>query len=200
MINRLRRGIAIIVCSVFANYAMAQTESKLPGASLPSTWAIGDTRLVLNGAGLRLYSFLKIPVYAAALYLEKLETDSSEILLSSTSKVIHIKMLRDVGQTDSVKAWQIFLEANCRQRCDANDVALRSFLALIPQAKTGDTQTYVFQTVLENGNKVAQLEVFANSKKLGVIRHSNIPSVVLESWIGQVPTTEELKLALLGQK
>jgi hypothetical protein len=68
MINRLRRGIAIIVCSVFANYAMAQTESKLPGASLPSTWAIGDTRLVLNGAGLRLYSFLKIPVYAAALY------------------------------------------------------------------------------------------------------------------------------------
>jgi Chalcone isomerase-like len=200
MINRLRRGIAILTCSLVANCAMAQPEVKLAGASLPSTWVIGDTRLVLNSAGLRFYSFLKIPVYAAALYLEKPESDPSEILLSNTTKVIHIRMLRDVGQADSVKAWQIFLEANCRQRCDSNDAALRSFLALIPQAKTGDTQTYVFQTVLENGNKTAQLEVFANGRKLGVIRHSHIPSIVFESWIGQVPTTEELKLALLGRK
>jgi Chalcone isomerase-like len=201
MKDKFRRYFAMLFCSLTAHLAVAQTDPvKLSGVSFPSAWSVADIPLVLNGAGVRYYSFLKIPVYAAAMYLEKLESDPEAILRSPATKVVQLKILRDVSQADSVKAWQIFLEANCRQRCEANDTALRSFLALIPAAKTGDTQTYVFQTSLENGLKLAQLEIFANGKKLGGIRHAHMPSVVLESWIGQVPTTEELKLALLGRR
>ena len=42
---------------------------KIGGKSLPDTMTLGDTELVLNGAGLR--KKLVIKVYAGALYLPK---------------------------------------------------------------------------------------------------------------------------------
>lgn len=163
---------------------------KVGEAELPDTWTISEQTLVLNGAGIREYSFLRIPVYAAALYLPAREKNEEMILKATTPRVVHMKMLRDATRDDSAKAWDVYLAANCKSPCAMNNEARQKFLKLIPDTKAGDTQTFIFR---EGG-----LEIFRNSKSLGTIADAAFTVVVLASWIGKVPTTEELKKRLLG--
>jgi Chalcone isomerase-like len=163
---------------------------------LPDTWQVDGEVLAINGAGLREYSFLRIPVYAGALYTLKFESNSKTILDDSTARVIHMKMLRDVNREDSVKAWMYYLLANCESLSDKDGesfkAALKSFQALVPDTRAGDTHTFLFR----NGSA----EWFLNSKKLGDFRDRHFVRSLLASWIGSVPTTEELRAPLLGKK
>jgi hypothetical protein len=163
---------------------------KVGETELPDTWKIGEQTLVLNGAGIREYSFLRIPVYAGALYLPAREQNESVILKASTPRVVHMKMLRDATREDSAKAWDVYLIANCKSPCAMNNEFRQKFLKLIPDTRAGDTQTFVFR---EGG-----LEISRNGKSLGTIADTAFTNVVLASWIGEVPTTESLKKRLLG--
>ncbi len=163
---------------------------KVGETELPDTWMISDQTLVLNGAGIREYSFLRIPVYAAALYLPAREQNESVILKAATPRVVHMKMLRNATREDSAKAWDVYLNANCKSPCAMNNEARQKFLKLIPDTKAGETQTFVFHE--------GRLEIFRNSKSLGTIADAAFNIVVLASWIGEVPTTEDLKKRLLG--
>lgn len=157
---------------------------------LPDTWKIAEQSLVLNGAGIREYSFLRIPVYAAALYLPSRQRNESAILKATTARVVHMKMLRDATREDSAKAWDIYLVANCKTPCTMNREARQKFLALIPDTRAGDTQTFVFRE--------GELDISRNGKSLGTIADIAFANIVLASWIGEVPTTEDLKKQLLG--
>jgi hypothetical protein len=163
---------------------------KVGETELPDTWKLGGQTLVLNGAGVREYSFLRIPVYAAALYLPARQQNESMILKATTPRVVQMKMLRDASRDDSAKAWDVYLVANCKSPCMMNNEARQKFLKLIPDTRAGDTQTFVFRE--------GELEIFRNGKSLGVIADLTFANIVLASWIGEAPTTEELKKRLLG--
>jgi hypothetical protein len=163
---------------------------KVGETELPDTWKLSEQMLVLNGAGVREYSFLRIPVYAAALYLPARQQNESMILKATTPRVVHMKMLRDASRDDSAKAWDVYLVANCKSPCMMNNEARQKFLKLIPDTRAGDTQTFVFRE--------GELEIFRNGKSLGAIADLTFANIVLASWIGEVPTTEELKKRLLG--
>ena len=164
--------------------------AKVGEAELPDTWVVKGQTLVLNGAGIREYSFLRIPVYAAALYLPARQQNEALILKNTAPRVVHMKMLRDATREDSVKAWDVYLAANCKSPCVMNNESRQKFLKLIPDTRAGDTQTFVFR---ESG-----VEIFRNGKGLGAIADAAFTVVVLASWIGDAPTTEELKRRLLG--
>lgn len=163
---------------------------KVGETELPDTWKISEQTLVLNGAGIREYSFLRIPVYAAALYLPARQQNEFVILKATSPRVVHMKMLRDATREDSAKAWDVYLVANCKSPCMMNNEARQKFLKLIPDTRAGDTQTFVFRE--------GELEIFRNGKSLGTIADLAFANIVLASWIGEVPTTEGLKKRLLG--
>jgi Chalcone isomerase-like len=163
---------------------------KVGETELPDTWAINEQTLILNGAGIREYSFLRIPVYAAALYLPARQQNESKVLMATTPRVVHMKMLRDVSRDDSAKAWDVYLVANCKSPCVMNNESRQKFLKLIPDTRAGDTQTFVFRE--------GELEISRNGQSLGTIADTAFNIVVLSSWIGDVPTTENLKKRLLG--
>jgi Chalcone isomerase-like len=163
---------------------------KVGETELPDTWTLNEQTLILNGAGIREYSFLRIPVYAAALYLPARQQNESAILKAITPRVVHMKMLRDATREDSAKAWDVYLAANCKSLCVMNIESRQKFLKLIPDTRAGDTQTFVFRE--------GELEIFRNGKSLGAIADTAFTVVVLASWIGNAPTTEELKRRLLG--
>jgi Chalcone isomerase-like len=169
---------------------------KVGATDLPDTWQVDGEVLALNGAGVREYSFFRVPVYAGALYTLKFETNSKKILDDSTARVIHIKMLRNVNREDSVKAWTYYLLANCELSCDKNgesfQAALKGFQALVPGTRSEDTQTFVFRN--------SDVEWFLNGKKLGDFSDKHFVRSLLASWIGSVPTTEDLRAQLLGKK
>jgi Chalcone isomerase-like len=164
---------------------------RVGNVELPDQWLLGSQTLPLNGSGVRKYGLFNIAVYAAALYTVNPTSDSGRLLLPTTPKVLHLKMLRAVNRTDSVKAWKLYLNLNCVQPCSMDDQGFQGFLALIKDANVGDTQTYVF-----NAEK---LVLFINSQKIGEVTDPVVVRAVLESWIGREPTTEDLKKALLGR-
>jgi hypothetical protein len=163
---------------------------KVGETELPDMWALNEQTLVLNGAGIREYSFLRIPVYAAALYLPVRQQNEALILKSTAPRVVHMKMLRDATREDSAKAWDVYLAANCKSPCVMSNEARQKFLKLIPDTRAGDTQTFVFRE--------GELEILRNGKSLGTIADLAFANIVLASWIGEVPTTESLKKRLLG--
>ena len=187
--------IFLLVCGlVFSSFAHA---IKVGDVELPDTWAVEQDTLVLNGAGMREYGFFRINVYVGALYLPKRDNNAQAILNSSAPRVIHMKMLRNVGREDSVKAWTHYLEANCEaqkptcaKQSDTFKAALLTFQKLVPDTREGDTQTYVF-----NDGVAVMLR---NGAKLGEVRDPAFARALLASWIGSVPTTEDLRRALLG--
>jgi hypothetical protein len=181
-------GFCLVLCLI--SFSQTAHAIKLGEVELPDVWTQDSENLVLNGAGFREYSFLKVKVYAAALYLIKPEQRADQILKSPEPKVILVRTLRDVSQTDSIKAWKIYLEANCISPCAIDPQAQQQFMSLIPESKAGDAQTYFFS----NGT----LELYRNGLKIGSIKHAAFSQLVLAKWIGAVPSTEALKRALLG--
>lgn len=163
---------------------------KVGETELPETWTLNEQTLILNGAGIREYSFLRIPVYAAALYLPTRQKNESAILKATTPRVVHMKMLRDATREDSAKAWDVYLNANCKSPCVMSNESRQKFLKLVPDTRAGDTQTFVFRG--------GELEISRNGQSLGTIVDGAFTIVVLASWIGEVPTTENLKKRLLG--
>lgn len=179
----------ILLCLSLPNRAQA---ARVAGHDMPATWKLGEQTLLLNGAGIREYSFLKINIYVAALYLTDREANQDAILQSTKPRVIHMKMLRDVSRDDSVKAWRHYLAENCKTPCMLDAAALKAFVGLVPETKANDTQTYVFAN--------AKLEIFRNSMKLGEVENASFANTVLATWIGATPTTENLKRALLSNQ
>ena len=80
--------VAIPWCSALA--------AELAGVTLPDTRVVDGKPLLLNGIGLRTYSFLGIKIYVAGLYLPQ-RSDSAEAILNSPEpKLLEIHFLRDV--------------------------------------------------------------------------------------------------------
>jgi hypothetical protein len=192
------RASARFIAGMFVTSALAVAMLWTPNAhaanladhTLPDSWVVGEESLKLNGAGVREYSFLKIHVYVAALYLIERETNHDAILQSTRPRVIHMKMLRDVSREDSIKAWRHYLAENCKLPCVIDKAALMQFESLVPETKANDAQTYVFAN--------AKLEILRNGKKIGEVANAAFANTVLATWIGSVPTTENLKRALLA--
>lgn len=139
--------------------------------------------------GVREYSILRIAVYAAALYVATKQTAPDVILDSPTIKLMQLRMLRNVSRDDSVRAWDHYLTANCNRPCVIDDAARVAFLALIPDSRAGDTQTYTFAR--------AGLSIEQNGTMRGRVDNPGFARLVLATWIGAVPSTETLKRALL---
>src|SRR5271165_7036093 len=79
--------------------------AQLDGVSFPDTTFVGNTKLVLNGVGLRTYSVLAINVYVVGLYLEQPSHDANAILASGGDKVLLLHFVHDVGVDKIRDAW-----------------------------------------------------------------------------------------------
>ena len=71
--------------------------AELDGMQLRDTMQVEGKTLHLNGFGRRTYSLLRIHIYAAGLYLERLSTDADEILASPGTKLLNIRFEHNVS-------------------------------------------------------------------------------------------------------
>lgn len=164
---------------------------QVDGVNLPDTFTYEGQTLVVNGAGTRLYSFLRVKVYTAALYMGFKSSDPAEILSSQLPRVIHLAMRVDAKREDAMEAWAYYLKNNCSSPCRVNAQSRSRFLEAQSNLKEGETETYFFTaqglTLLRNGQQVLNLP------------DADFANLVLAGWLGREPTTEALKAKLLGR-
>lgn len=163
---------------------------EVDGLLLPDTFQVEGKNLQVNGAGSRLYSVLRIKVYSAALYTTTKTSSASALLQTTEPRVVHLKMRLSAKRADAVKAWDYYLNANCSAPCALPESARTAFFKAMVDLKTGDEESYIFTT--------SGLTIQRNGSRVASIPDPTLVRVVLAAWIGDEPTTPELKAALLG--
>ena len=83
-------AVAIIVLSG------PPSAAQLAGVTLPDEVTLGGTVLRLNGIAFRTYSWLRIHIYVAGLYLEHPSHDAKAILDSQEKKLLAMQFVHDV--------------------------------------------------------------------------------------------------------
>ncbi len=185
----LRHVILILLFNFFAVPPTSALE--VAGIFFPETVALSGKALLLNGAGLRTATFLRVKVYAGALYLLAKTTDSSEALEAPYPKQIRMHFFRDVGAQDIQKAWDHSFAAVCEEKqCGSDAKSIEELKSLTVDVKEGDATTYTFHE--------GKVEMTHNEKKQGEILSRTFPKKLLATWIGKEPPTAELKQSLLG--
>ncbi len=165
--------------------------AELSGVALPDTSEAAGTPLVLNGIALRTFSFLRLHVYVAGLYLEHRSDDPDTILGSNEFKLLRFTFLRDIGQSQARRAWRDSLGQSCTMPCQLPPHSVDAFLASVPAIHAGDTSVFTFTP--------QGLDVTMNGQPVGRIEDPLFVHVVLSSFLGPHPTAPEVKRELLGK-
>ena len=182
------------IAALFAVLAIlaipAGAAATLDGVSLPETATLGTTELRLNGIALRTYSWLRIRIYVAGLYLERPSHDAETILRSPEKKLLVVRFIHDVDAEDARKAWREGFDDNCRAPCRLAPADVARFLAAVPAMRSGDRSTLAFTP--------AGVSITLNGQTLGMISDPMFAHAVLATFIGPKPPTDRLKRGLLG--
>jgi len=179
-------GLVLFALQPFSAFAV-----EVDGLSFPDEYAVGSEKLRVNGAGSRLYSFLKVKVYSAVLYTQQKSTDAQALINSKLPRVVFVKMRVDSKKDDAIEAWKHYLRNNCGKNCTIPEVRWQPFLNAMATLKEGDTEAYVFTG--------QGFELKRNDRTVVKIDDAELAALVLSGWLGKEPTTPELKAALLGQ-
>ena len=187
-ITAVLRALAI----AFALSSAPTWAASMDGISLPDTYPLSGQNLPINGLGIRTFTFLRVKVYVAGLYLAQPSHDAQAILASSSSKVILLQFLHAASKADIVKHYREGEERNCGNGgCNPADAAdFEKLIAATPAAAVGDTLTYL---ITSKG-----VRVLFNNKTIGDYNNPDLGLRLLAGFIGQTPPSEDLKQKLLG--
>ena len=181
------RGLILAVVA-FPALSVARA-ADLEGISMPEVRVTDGTAMRLNGIGLRTYSILGIPIYVAALYLERRSDNADAILRSRERKLLDIRFLRDVGVEDARTAWRDAFRQNCKTPCYLDPGDVQRFLAALTSVHKGDESTLLFSA--------RGVVVTFNRRPMGEISDPHFAEVLLGTFIGDEPPTPRLKRELL---
>jgi hypothetical protein len=179
----------LTMLALLAPFSTTATAAQLGGVYLPDAVHIEGKTLVLNGIGQRLYSFLRVPIYVAGLYVQHPSTDANAILDSPEVKLLTIKFQHDVSAEDARTAWRDGFDDNCVAPCHLDPNAVSRFLAAVPAMHVGDIYTILFTP---DGARVD-----AGKHPLGVIRLPRFAQAMLATFLGPRPASFPVKEALL---
>lgn len=156
---------------------------------------LGQTELVLNGAGMR--SKFIIKVYAVGLYQVEKKTAAVDVLALKGAKRLHIVTLRELTAEQFADA---LVEGIHKNHSDAETEPLKARIAefknailSLKTAAKGDVIT--IDWLPEGGTRLS-----VNGKQQGRdIAGEDFYLALLKIWIGDKPAAQDLKEALLGK-
>ena len=187
--RRIRSSLSFVRIALVLVPLLAHAAA-LDGVDVPNTVQMNGKTLLLNGYGLRTYSFLSIHIYVAALYLEHLSSDPEAILRSPETKLLSVTFKHDVSVDAARNAWRTGLANNCEPPCHLDPDEVEKFLAVVPGMQSGDSFSLVFTP--------QGATVTVNGQLVGTVSHPQLAEAMLATFLGPKPASPELKQELLA--
>lgn len=162
------------------------------GVKVPDTFDAGGGTLVLNGAGVRKKSFLKVKVYVGALYLPSRSKDAQAIVAADGPKAVRMAFLRSVDRDKILDAFKEGFENNSRAQLAGLLPKLELLTPAIPaELKEGQVLSVVYEpgkgsTVGVEGGKAVTVE------------GKDFADALFRNWLGKEPADEDLKEGMLA--
>lgn len=173
--------------------AMHTEAAEVAGVKLDDKIHVGDTDLVLNGAGVRTRFMFK--AYAAGLYLPQASHEAGAVLNESGPRRMVLRMLRDIARETLLDAMREGMRENTVEAERAALVApmekMESLFSVIPIVHKGDTLTLDF-----GADGVA---VGLNGEIRGKVAGEFFARALLRVWLGERPVDAALKKLLLAE-
>ena len=155
---------------------------------------LGESHLVLNGAGLR--SFLMFDFYVLALYLPEPTRDAHSVLTRDTPWQVRITLLHDVSADHNVELLKRGLDANNSPQTLATiQGQVEQFLDLIRHTGSFPKGSVIQLDYLPG----AGTQVWLNHHLAGSFAGETFNRAILKIWLGDHPVQQSLKAALLGE-
>ncbi|MEP6874483.1 MAG: chalcone isomerase family protein [Burkholderiales bacterium] len=172
----------------------AQT-TDVAGVKFANTLQVGNTKLQLNGAGVRYKVVFK--VYAAALYLTDKATTPEAVLAASGPRHLQIVMLREIDANELGKLFTKGMEENAPREEFSKSIPgiLRMSDIFSSRKKLVAGDSFAIEWVPGNGTVI-----LVNGKPEGApIKEPEFYSALMKIWLGKSPADRQLKDALLGK-
>ena len=167
--------------------------AELAGVSMPDEVTVRGTRLVLNGLGLREWSFLRIDVYVAGLYLRERMHDPEAIIGSPGPKRLELRMVRSLDRSSIAESWAKGIRKSAGKDYPALEDRVASLNSQLTDVRRGDT---VALTQIPGEGTVLEM----NDKTLATVPGEDFARALWRIWLGATPPTIELKKGLLGAR
>jgi hypothetical protein len=170
---------------------------EVAGVKVPDSIQLDGKTLVLNGAGLRTKSFLKVKVYVGALYVTQRSTDAAAIVALDAPKAIRMTLMRDVDRSSMLSALKDGFESNSPTQAAALAPKLKLVEESFP-AEFKEGQVFMVSYVPGQGSTLA-----VEGTKGLTVEGKDFADALFRVWLGPKPTDgglEDLKEALLAGK
>ena len=186
--------VAMLISTSMTSTAQAATVER-EGMRYEDTIRVGNTRLLLNGLGVRAVAWIK--GYVAGLYLAQKEGEAEQVYALQGPKRIAVKMLLDVDSSLLAKTFSDGIRKNYRDdelealrpRMEVFDAQVRA----IGGVKKGDTIDLDYQPA--SGTRI-----LVNGKARGdAIAGDDFYIALLKMFIGERAIDKNLRAALLGK-
>ena len=180
--------LLFLFVAAIANHS-AFADISLSGKNIPDKIIVDKTTLLLNGTTYRKVSLFNVKVWLAALYLDNPTTDADVVLSSKSTKVVDLHALYDISASDSVRGWKLAIDSNCQPECQKQDAEIRKFYLSVPDFKKNSFYRYIFSNT--------GLQILLENKEIFNSTSPELANVLLKTWIGKNPPSEEIKKELL---
>jgi hypothetical protein len=165
---------------------------EIQGVKVPPSVQVNGQTLPLNGAGLRTFSLLMVPIkiYVAAFYAPTPLKSEADVLASPGPLEFSFTFLRAVGASDVAKAWSSQFAASASYTYAGYEKDRDAFVGMFGPLQQGGVQT-----VQLIGTDTL---VFDQGTQKGTIAGRDFQRAFLSMWFGSNAVSADLKSALLG--
>lgn len=186
--KRLRQGLLIAALATASGLQAAEVAE----VRIADQVKVGDSELLLNGAGLRSKLFFK--VYVGALYVGQKASDAQALIDSTQPRRMRLRLMRDVDADSFYAA----LDEGLR-----NNHTPAQFAEIKGQAEQLGALMRAFGKVREG--EVIDIDFSAdgialtrNGEAAGKVAGAAFAKALLRVWLGDKPADAGLKKSLLG--
>ncbi len=192
--TQLKRWVtAASLCLAAASLAAATLD--VGGAKIDDSATVANTRLQLNGAGVRYKAVFK--VYTAGLYLGRKASTSEEVLAASGPKRMSITMLREIDSSELGKLFSRGIEDNMDKAAFSRIVpgVMRMSQIFSDHKKLQAGDSFMIDWVPGSGTVIT-----VKGKVQGEpFKEPEFFNALMGIWLGRSPADWKLKDALLGK-
>ena len=184
--KKLPALLAILTAMPFARALEIQ------GVTVAPSVQVAGQNLALNGAGLRTFTLLLVPIkiYVAAFYTPGPLRSDSEVLASPGPMQFNFTFLRAVGASDVSEAWTSQFANSVSYTYPGYEKDRDSFIGMFGALKSGGVQMVQFVGT--------DTLVYDQGTLKGTIAGRDFQKAFLSLWFGSNPVAPDLKAALLA--
>ncbi|MGE5492908.1 MAG: chalcone isomerase family protein [Actinomycetota bacterium] len=187
---RAAAPLAALLASLLAVPGLHAAE--VAGVQIDERLKVGNSELVLNGAGLRSKLFVK--VYVGALHVPQKTSTPAAVLDSDAPRRMTLRLLRDIDADTLYGALRDGLRDNCGEAELANLKPqvdqFADIMRRVGNARNGDTLALDFTA--------EGVAVSFNNEPRGKVAGKPFARALMLVWLGDRPVDASLKKALLG--